>query len=73
MFRCGNYQGWCEEVLNRQEKLSVFNAALIGLVSGYVNESGFSYDAKEMVRRAAEFVRLADTSTVVDAALVATS
>jgi hypothetical protein len=55
--------------MTRTEKLSVFNAALTGLIGN----DFYDLDAKGLVRRAAEFVRLADTSTVVDASIVATS
>jgi hypothetical protein len=40
------------------------------LLAGWLTDSGFSYDAKEMVRKAAEFVRTVDTGAVVDAALL---
>lgn len=53
--------------MTRAEKLSVFNAALTGLLANEVN--GYAPDPKAIVRKAAEFVRTADTSTVVEDAL----
>jgi hypothetical protein len=55
--------------MTRQEQLSIFNAALTGLIAN----GSYDTDPKAMVRLAAEYVRTADGSTVVDSALLATS
>ena len=56
--------------MTRQEKLSVFNAALTGLLAGWNDED---HDVKEIVREAARIVRTTDTSTACYDAFLTTS